>query len=69
MIVITSDGNKARTSYFAMRIRLMAKRKLAEARRAEAHAEVRRIDREILALERAQRPALRPPVALRHTRL
>ena len=69
MIVITSDDNRTRTSHFALRTRLLAKRKLAETRMAEAREELRRIDREILALERAQRPSARPPVALRHTRL
>ena len=69
MIVITGDQNRDRTSHFALRTRLLAKRKLAETRMAEAREELRRIDREILALERAQRPSLRPAVALRHTRV
>ncbi len=69
MIVITSDGNKARTSHFAVRTRLLAKRKLAEARMAGAREDLRRIDRELMALEREQRPSLRPPVSLRHTKL
>ena len=69
MIATTSDDSKARTSHFALRTRLLAKRKLAETRMAEAREDLRRIDREIAALEREQRPTLRQAVSLRHTRL
>jgi hypothetical protein len=51
----TSDKNKLRTSHLALRTRLLAKRKLAETRMAEAREDLRRIDREIAALEREQR--------------
>jgi len=47
--------DKSRTSYLALRTRLLAKRHLAEARMAEVREALRRIDREIAALERAQR--------------
>ena len=50
----TSDKNKLRTSQLALRTRLLAKRKLAETRMAEAREALRRIDREIAALGREQ---------------
>jgi len=51
----TIDKNRLRTSHVALRTRLMAKRKLAETRMADAREDLRRIDREIAALEREQR--------------
>jgi hypothetical protein len=51
----TIDKDKLRTKYAAQRMRLLAKRKLAETRMAEAREALRRIDREIAALEREQR--------------
>lgn len=54
MPAYTSDY-KLRTSYAAQRTRLLAKRKLAETRMAEAREALRRIDREIAALQREQR--------------
>jgi hypothetical protein len=51
----TIDKDKLRKSYSARRTRLLAKRKLEETRMAEAREALRRIDREIAALEREQR--------------
>ena len=50
-----SDKDKLRTSYSALRTRLLAKRKLEETRLAQAREALRRIDRELAALEREQR--------------
>ena len=51
----SSDKDKLRTSYSALRTRLLAKRKLEETRLAQAREALRRIDRELAALEREQR--------------
>ena len=51
----TIDNDRLRTSYAAQRMRLLAKRKLEETRLAEAREALRRIDREIAALERERR--------------
>ena len=50
-----SDKDKLRKSYSALRTRLLAKRKLEETRLAQAREALRRIDRELAALEREQR--------------
>ncbi len=47
-----SDRVGLPTSYAALRTRLLAKRKLEEARLAQARDAIRRIDRELAALDR-----------------
>ena len=48
----TVDTDQLRTSYAVLRTRLLAKRKLEEAKLARARDAIRRIDRELAALDR-----------------
>ena len=50
-----SDRAKLRKAYSALRTRLIAERKLEEARMAQAREALGRIDRELAAIERDQR--------------
>ena len=61
-----SDRVRLNTSYAALRTRLLAKRKLEEARLAQARDAIRLIDREIAALdrERMQLDRQKPSAAL-----
>ena len=52
MPVHVSNQEKLRTSYAALRTRLLAKRKIEETRLARVREALRRIDRELAALER-----------------
>jgi hypothetical protein len=52
MPATTIDKAKLSKSYLPMRTRLLAKRKLEEVRLGEAREAMRRIDREIAALDR-----------------
>jgi len=48
------DKEKLRKAYLPLRTRLLARRKLEETRLAQAREALRRIDREIAALDRQQ---------------
>ena len=52
MPVLVSNQEKLRTSYAALRTKLLAKRKIEETRLARVRDALRRIDRELAALER-----------------
>ncbi len=51
-----SDRLRPSTSYAARRTRLLAERKLEEAKLAQARDAIRRIDRELAALDRERMP-------------
>ena len=55
MTTDVSDKDRLRTSYAALRTRLLAKRKTEETRLAHVRETLGRIDREIAALDRQHR--------------
>ncbi len=55
----TVDKDKLRKSYLPLRTRMLARRKVEEIRMARAREALRRIDREIAALDRQQRQVVR----------